>query len=448
VFCGNKSLIYSLVICVYFTLEINSLAKVFLKNTDEIRRTKLYSVSIVGNLIMKFVSVLFFILFLFLEIPVLDARKNSLMWSHLKIDIDNNSACPSSSLIPKWIIDNQQIKYCVVLLDENRKNSLDTLRLQIEHAIGNWLSSINQYGFDVYKGRRRKINLARTQIMYQANCVNDGNTLVFLFIEEGRSLYGCNQNDINKLQGEAKKTMDKLSSNPFITISSYYPDTILRMKRNFKDNPQQALRDGTLRASKDINYTSKEFCNDYLAPLTGKDCSDYTTFNVIMHELGHAFGLSDEYGNDVFKDTKFRTEISYLSKSIMRDCNRLWPTCDDVQGLVFMFDRLSRYKRGETTDICPWRKGKYLNGLPNGEWKYHNPNTNKLEWIINYNLGERHGLSLLYFQGEENFSFCSIYNNDKECGLWYEYDVNGFRRIYLRKTSCPQGFVECPLRNR
>ena len=324
--------------------------------------------------------------------------------------------------------------------------------------------------FSVYDKNKSKIDLTKVQISYQPDCQNDEQTLLVIFDYGINGQYGCSH--VARVQyfyycsDAMKAIMDKYPLNPYIEIGD--PDAFCKIKNPSNGGETdfaylaKALMEASEKASKDFNYDSDRFCEEYLSLDAKEKCTRFdTTFSTIVHELGHAFGLGDEYAfsRTNLIDYTYGPDVRDISKSVMKDGNRLWPTCDDVLGLVFMFDRLSDYKRGTVSDICPWRNGSYTSsGIQEGNWDYYNPDGGKPEWRITYKSGKRHGLALFYNQ-EEKFSSCQRFNNGKLCGNMYEYrnDRRTIDNIYGDQLyddqdisdvkDCPSDIPQCPETN-
>jgi hypothetical protein len=395
-------------------------------------------------------------------------------WSNLKTDMKKDmSSCNSSEFITNWIINNKPVKYCILISEEKKpfKNDggeymLESLKMQIESSIRIWLNSISQSNFSVMYKKGAKIDLSAVKVSYQEQCTNDGQTLVFFFQYPGQSLYACSRMISDLPYDYFKNAMKKYPLNPAILVGD--SDAFWKIYQYGETNDQTLFQD---RLKKIIENASqypgydKSFCDDIIEASRGKwgVASNCSSFFAISHELGHAFGLGDEYNlKSLADDKRYGTESSeipkILSRSRMLGWEYLWPTCDDVQGLVYMFDKMSGYKRGRVNDTCPWRKGGYVNGQQDGDWEYYDPDdTSRMVYKNTYKLGKSHGLALRYndlmsFTGDlyydkDKLRECVRNNNGEKCGASYEYyerDGKDIRVIVATEKDCPRNIPQCP----
>lgn len=112
---------------------------------------------------------------------------------------------------------------------------------------------------------------------------------------------------------------------------------------------------------------------------------------MFIHELGHAFGLGEEGSLCDYNDYKFSHLSEVKSPSIMDgNFDFIFLTCDDVEGILFLFDRASKHIRKKFKSICPFRNGYYIDNKPQGLWTYYNSydyynkNIKNLEYKIFY----------------------------------------------------------------
>ena len=76
-------------------------------------------------------------------------------------------------------------------------------------------------------------------------------------------------------------------------------------------------------------------------------------------------------------------------------------------------------------------EGEYVEQLKHGEWKYYSYYKSTLSYTENYNHGEKHGISTVYYPSGKVSEILNFSNN-KEHGNWIQYFENG--RISLKST--------------
>lgn len=325
-------------------------------------------------------------------------------WSHVD-DFEENKEL----YLVGPVVSNKEIKYCFVVDDQrldsyflykyffNNSNASITygqitkklyeeLSYQIEYALRTWLDSVDQYG--VYDKKGAKIDLKKVKIT-NVDCGVDGKNANIGFWLTSKEVDGGESDAIGASIGEFYIGDTGL---PVIYINS---DRTILNKVNLKSEKNRILK------------------NIQKAPYSSIDSKKVLTmlYETILHEEGHAFGLADEYlyYDGDRRDKTFSTDYRDVS-SVMYSGPILKPNCDDVTGLVFLFDRYSKHSRTMNA-LCPYEKGVYKDGKKEGEWSVYFMN-GKIKYKGTYVQGKKEGL-FNYYDPEQSNSYTATYKNNE-----------------------------------
>ncbi|MDR1123952.1 MAG: hypothetical protein LBL61_05060 [Elusimicrobiota bacterium] len=230
---------------------------------------------------------------------------------------------PNPFLLGK-IIKNETIKYCIY--DKMRDMTPARAKVvagYIETALNGWVNrtawfienSKNKYQFeDILPILQKKVRTERVACPVKLNMESKGNDIM----EEG----------IEVIEGYEEKPVDLL-----VLLSD------------------DICKNGTLGGFRMSKYSSSSFRKDligsFICTHEGFSVSDVTfaPYYIILHELGHALGLSDQYkvGNTDFYygSRSKKTEDSIMASTYINHIN-----CDDADGFITLIDRKMKIKRG------------------------------------------------------------------------------------------------------
>ena len=324
---------------------------------------------------MKIASKFFYCVVLF-TIPL--SLYSEGQWSHLK-DIATNS----DAYIAKWIVDGKPVNYCIFLGD-GVAITKQSASIQVRSAIKNWLNSISFYDpkNKVYWKNGAEINL-NAVIINELNCS--------LVSNSGKKSYSTKASDVNNIvvpmqeylsvffnteEGRAYYTAFNIESNTVQPIMKIYIrsqiDTLSlasdKYKQNFEDILTVQIPNKlylAIQNKKDYIYSSQNFCVDYGRNHGFFGYNSSSSFNTILHEMGHAFGLGDEYSeNGALAGTQRYNDTNFMSGSTnsaaMKNCTSFFPTKDDVVGLTYLFDRFANRDLSKRTfDFKDYPSSKY-----------------------------------------------------------------------------------------
>ncbi len=137
---------------------------------------------------------------------------------------------------------------------------------------------------------------------------------------------------------------------------------ILDNKKNLKQIPCSFSEDGEIRLDSDLTIVYKldasEYCGNAVAcflvlpstlvvsTVSNTNIKNYKKY--VTHEIGHAFGLADQYSGAMY-DGSFLYNSKVKRPSIMDDNRKV--TCDDVDGFITSIDRILGKER-EFYSLC------------------------------------------------------------------------------------------------
>ena len=143
---------------------------------------------------------------------------------------------------------------------------------------------------------------------------------------------------------------------------------ILNNKQNLRQLPCSFSEEGEIKLDADLTVVYKldasDYCGDaiscFLIPqsalivstIADSSIEEYKKF--VTHELGHAFGLADQYSGAMY-DGSFLYNSKVKRPSIMDDSEKV--TCDDADGFITSIDRtlnkiLTQNKEREFYSLC------------------------------------------------------------------------------------------------
>lgn len=301
---------------------------------------------------------------LLLLLPPLSAGANT--WSHLKFDQPHGRK--ADIFITKWIVDEEPIRYCV-FIESGASVSPYSARVQIRTAIRNWLRALKTYDPDnvVFDWKGDPINVERVKIE-EMNCSlvtihpgylspkavdRKGNPIP---LEKFLSIYFTRDTDTAAFHDQSyfpwissrgapllRLTVD---DNPRIKVTARYVDlqTLIRKEESSRfpsilGEEVQKWVAAADAAGREEPYSLKTFCGFYGESNLCTDRQD--SFTPLIHELGHAFGLGDDYEGGLKGGNDPNHMSAIPTTSAMNDCDLFFPTKDDVVGLSYLFDRLT-----------------------------------------------------------------------------------------------------------
>jgi len=327
----------------------------------------------------------------------------SVTWSHLNISgLDGENSYSKNSLVSQWILNNDNIRYCVFIEDENFITK-EEASIEIKSAFKNWLSSLNFYEkINLYKSKGffKKINIDKIKteelncsfqknnnnnykviaLDNKNNLINTDKYITFIFKNENKINFYCqayyDSNDkkaakralcggsydilfsikpdaLNKtiispnldVNTEIEFNIDFEEHQAIILISNKFGDSYSKVSlRKIKNMSLSQLEEFlTITVPNKVKILNKPYSyNEFIDELETLANFHSVTFTTIIHEIGHAFGLGDEYAGGLQQNNNINYMSSNTNKSIMKDCNIFYPTIDDVIGLTYLFDRLAR----------------------------------------------------------------------------------------------------------
>ncbi len=355
-------------------------------------------------------------------------------WAHLS-DFEDNKEL----YLVGPVVNNKEIKYCFFIDDQRLDGSLkiqEELSFHIEHALKSWLNSVDQYG--VYDKKGAKIDLKNVKIK-NIDCSVDQNVNIGFLITSKPFSY--TNEETGKKECEYPIGIFYISDEnvPVIYINSNY-------------NVMSQV-DAKIKKNKIVSNIK----SDKYSVIDGRKILTML-YETIIHEAGHAFGLADQYlDNEGDKD--FSTDYRDIY-SIMFSGPIIKPSCDDVTGLLFLFDRYSKYSRTMNA-ICSYEKGIYKNGKKEGDWSVYFMNgkikykgtyvqgkkegtfhyyeiTTGAEYLTTYKNNEPINGTVLVYTPDDLLQYSGEYKNGKKEGLWSFFDP---RFAYMVKGTPVSQFV-------
>jgi len=349
------------------------------------------------------------------------------------------------------LIDKKPLRYCSFIFDENLI-SKESAKMQINQAIFNWLKAINFYDktINIYDKNLSIINISEIEIK-EISCSlkegkdsffriegrdKDNNTIIkssdyISFFFSSRFNYSFyRQGAISGIEGKYI-VLEEDQGIIGIQINDSYDDTIKKIPD--KDKINYYLGDFVYQKINELYgnsdsplYYYGHFIDDinYKGKLTWND-----TYSTILHEIGHAFGLGDEYGDGFVKNNEKHMSALRFKDSVMRSGLILFPSIDDVIGLVYLFDRLVNIDYSKRS----FNFKNYSTNLYNNEINFVKRGI-KIEYDTRSSLANRkHRISLNYDKVDYNHFTLNIFPLLKE-NFEYRY-YSDSSRIYLGSLS-------------
>ncbi len=220
----------------------------------------------------------------------------SLKWGHLK-----HFEKAKSTYISEWILNGLPVKYCI---ERNGADaSDDLLSAYVEEGLRTWLNDDEIKDCGVYNKRGEIIDLSKVRLeKVKPPCDVNAGYLIFSF---------GNSNGPSK--GEYCSVDSGCGASPVISISGYsYKQTI-----------------------SDIQKMSGKIVRD----LSGSETASLIdgAYRVVVHELGHAMGLCDQYMDH---NCSWFYRTNSFPPGVMMHSPGLKITYDDAMGILTIFDRL------------------------------------------------------------------------------------------------------------
>lgn len=346
-------------------------------------------------------------------------------WSHLRGVRDGSS---KEFLVTKIVNGRKNLSYCI---ETDATYKLNALKYIVELGFDTFMDAVIFYDFDVYNAWGGKIDLRDIKISYAGPC-SSVDSKVDLFITTIRTdprIYTSYYDEtIFMVEGE----------------SEYIGINVRKNKNNF-DKIKNIIYSIQEHSKKDIYYAVKNLNklfidNNLIFPKVEKKD---LFINVFLHELGHAFGLGEAGVFCDYNDPNYSHLDLLKAPSIMDGTfDFLYPTCDDVEGIILLFDRSSAYKRKNFKSLCAFREGKYLNSKPYGLWKYLNitefyKGNIELEYEINYS-GNGEAYLKEYF--EDRLISEGNYLNGLKQGVFKSYFFNELSNETNYEKGLKDGF--------
>jgi len=237
-------------------------------------------------------------------------------WGH--IDIFNNpNWAPSHIVFPA--IQNKEIKYCLSVEPSQLKNfPMKSMKLQIESALKAWLVPVQQAGFI------GDVKITRVK------CALD---TFDLKVAIGPELEYPN---LAAFQIERKTEQGRNYS--FVRIDTNFQDEGIKFIDSFKLLKLEEITDlkGMLAAFEVLRDEEALA----FAEANGVDYDQlfWSTQRVLLHEIGHAYGLCD-----TIPTQRKNCDPDYLTEqdkgSVMSDSSYVTLTKDDEDGIISLFKR-------------------------------------------------------------------------------------------------------------
>jgi antitoxin component YwqK of YwqJK toxin-antitoxin module len=284
----------------------------------------------------------------------------------------------------KNVIKNKKIQYC--LIQQKGLNVPDRHKV-IQAAFKKWLSAINVYG--VYDESGNLVDLSKVEIT-QSDCsdvtVPDGMDMI-------KDKFAKNWFNILKDNETAKLYTKSIAYNSLKQSEDY--DVLF-----VEDTEYGELRDvggccviegcskyldtsgakgymvGVLIVNgllpEALKYFPTFFYNTIKPVIILAPKKDIPYAQVALHEIGHAFGLADQY-----YIPEYRLEYADIVDPLYSSTNHIPSlmsaesaelTCDDITSMLFAFDRFANYTRLFSTICKDNEQGIYISSKREGTW--------------------------------------------------------------------------------
>jgi len=146
-------------------------------------------------------------------------------------------------------------------------------------------------------------------------------------------------------------------------------------------------------------FTDRMYMHDHLNPMPLYDCGyPYDQRPALLHEVGHLFGLCDQYPEQIHK-CAISTEV--VPGSVMHEASKDFLTPDDIEGI----------KQAARRSPIPDQPGSVI--VLNLGW-YRNPVTNRRWYVTPQKFGRK--MTGLTIQIDRN-SYRAICGSNNQCSM-------------------------------
>jgi hypothetical protein len=222
-----------------------------------------------------------------------------------------------------------EIRYCLEIGD-TRRFPENSISLQVESVLKQWLNAVPE-------GAQ---TLAATVRILKVDCKSEGINLEVKIAPDLERKYST-LSAYQQVDRTQRHYFSRVIVNPGILADKTQYRDAVSLLPNSEDKPEQFIQ----------FIESGHYEVDQLAALSGISRSQIhrTTYRVLLHEIGHAFGLCDTYDDGVAScDAVVNSHVH--GDSVMKISTQFYLTTEDIEGIreiasLYRGDRNQSYVR-------------------------------------------------------------------------------------------------------